>query len=87
MTLALFSPRVRLWARQDNNDENRPKALALDATKGPGPGRVYDVRTSSVPEAKRLLALFLSPEPDEQTDGAGWLAWRQAKRDVCEVTS
>ena len=78
------SPRVRLWARLDGE---QPKAIALDALRGPGPGRVYDVQARTANEARQTLGLFLSPEPDEQQDAQAWLAWRSARRNVCEVLS
>lgn len=76
------TPRVRLWAREDGE---QPKAIALDALRGPGPGKVYDVQAQGSNEARRTLALFLSPEPDEQRDAQAWLAWRAANRSVREV--
>ncbi len=83
-----MASRVRLWAREDGVDENQPKAIALEATRGPGPGRVFDVlgaRTAT--EARQVLAVFRGAEPDEQQDGESWLAWRAARRNVQEVTS
>ena len=78
-----MAKRVRLWIRQDGE---QPKALALDATKGPGPGRLVDVLgTTNSDEARRLLSIASSSEPDEHKDGQGWLAWRAARRVVVAI--
>jgi hypothetical protein len=83
----MASPRFRMWARSDGQDENRPKAISLDAKHGPGPGRVYDVRARSANDARRVLALFLADEPDRKADREGWLNWDEARDAVQEVTS
>lgn len=83
----MASPRFRMWARTDGQDENRPKAVALDAVRGPGPGSVYDVRARSAVEARRVLGLFLSTEPDRKADRARWIDWDEARDAVVEVTS
>ncbi len=75
--------RVRLWIREDGE---KPKAVARDATKAPGPGRLVDVAAREPGEARRLYELAQAQEPDEQKDGERWLAWRAARRAVTEVT-
>lgn len=80
-----MTPRIRLWAREDGHDENRPKAIALDATNGPGPGRVFDVKARTAAEAKRVLALFLAPEPNRKADRERWIDWDEARDAVVEV--
>ncbi len=74
--------RVRLWIRQDGE---QPKAVAIDATKAPGPGRLVDVEAKNPDEARRVFALSRAPEPDEQQDGERWLAWRSARRLVTHL--
>lgn len=74
---------VRLWIRQDGE---QPKALALVATKGPGPGRVVDVAARSADEARLICAAAQQDEPKEEDDPQGWLEWRRCKRLVSEVT-
>ncbi len=75
--------RVRLWIREDGE---QPKAVALDATKGPGPGRLVDVLgTRNADDARKLLAVALSAEPSELKDASGWVAWRAARRAVVEL--
>ena len=76
--------RVRLWAREDGE---QPKSVGLSATKGPGPGKVYEISARTSSEARVILAAFLSAEPDEQKDAQAWIAWRAARRNVREVTS
>lgn len=73
---------IRLWIRQDGE---QPKALARDAVKAPGPGRIVDVQARSADEARRLYALAQLVEPVETEDPDGWLAWRAARRAVTEV--
>lgn len=73
---------VRLWIRQDGE---KPKAVARDATKAPGPGFLVDVEAKSADVARALYALALRDEPDEAKDPQGWLSWRAAKRAVREV--
>lgn len=75
--------RVRLWIRLDGE---APKAVARDATKAPGPGRLVDVSAPSPDEARRVYELAQADEPDEKKDGTRWLAWRAARRAVVEVT-
>lgn len=75
---------VRLWIREDGE---QPKAIARDATKGPGPGRVVDVVARGTDEARTVYATTLQAEPKEETDPQGWLEWRRCKRLVSEVTS
>lgn len=76
--------RVRLWAREDGE---QPKSIGLTATKGPGPGKVYDVQARTANEARAILAAFFCAEPDELRDPDSWIAWRAARRAVREVTS
>lgn len=75
---------VRLWIREDGE---QPKAIARDAKKGPGPGRVVDVDARSANEARATLALFGAPEPNKKLDRAGWNDWDEARDRVKEVTS
>lgn len=75
---------IRLWARTDGD---KPKAIALDAKAGPGPGRVFDVTARSAEAARRVLSLYLAPEPDKRADRARWLDWDEARDAVKEVTS
>lgn len=75
---------VRLWKREDGE---QPKALALDATKGPGPGRVFEVTAPSADAARELLKLALGAEPDRKADKARWVDWDTARELVREVTS
>ncbi len=80
---------VRLWIRRDlrpDGSPEPPKALALDQTQGPGPGRVVDVDARTANEARRLLALASTDEPSEELDPDSWTAWRAARRAVREVT-
>jgi len=76
--------RIRLWKREDGE---APKAIALDAAKGPGPGRVFDVTAKGVGAAREVLALFLSPEPDRRLERERWLAWDESRELVREVTA
>lgn len=70
---------IRLWIRQDGE---QPKAVARDATRAPGPGRLVDVEARTPDEARRVYELSAAEEPDEQKDGERWLAWRAARRAV-----
>jgi hypothetical protein len=72
----------RMWKREDGEE---PKALALDAKKGPGPGRLYDVTARSAKAAREVLALHLSAEPDRKAERERWLAWDEARELVREV--
>lgn len=74
--------RVRLWIRKDGE---QPKAVAIDATKAPGPGRLVDVEAKNPEEARRVFALSQASEPDETQDGERWLAWRKARKAVTEL--
>ena len=75
---------VRLWIRVDGE---QPKAIAHNATKAPGPGRIVDVRARGAGEARAVFVLFDSPEPDKRADKAGWLDWDDARERVTEVRS
>ncbi|HYE92700.1 MAG TPA: hypothetical protein VEA38_16840 [Terriglobales bacterium] len=74
---------VRLWIREDGE---QPKAVAIDATKGPGPGAIFDVTARSADEARSLYACSRRTEPDQDADPAGWIEWKHAKRAVKEVS-
>lgn len=76
--------RVRLWVRTDGEE---PKSIGLEAKKGPGPGRVFDVRARSADEARGVLALALGAEPDKRANRARWNDWDEARERVEEVTS
>lgn len=76
--------RIRLWRREDGE---APKAIAIDAPKGPGPGRVFDVTAKSAAAAREVLALYLSPEPDRRVERERWLAWDESRDLVSEVTT
>lgn len=76
--------RIRLWKREDGE---APKAIALDAAKGPGPGRVFDVTAKSAAAARDVLSMFLAPEPDRRAERERWLAWDEARELVREVTT
>lgn len=73
---------IRLWIREDGE---RPKALAADATRPPGPGRIVDVDARSADEARRIYAVTLQPEPSEEQDPVGWTDWRRCKRLTQEI--
>jgi len=73
---------VRLWIREGAP----PKAVARDATRPPGPGRLVDVEARSAEAARATYALSQAPEPSEEQDPHGWLAWRAAQRAVREVS-
>lgn len=75
---------VRLWIREDGEE---PKAVAGDATKAPGPGRLVDVEASSAKAARAIYARAQLAEPSEELDPEGWIAWRAARRAVMEVAS
>lgn len=74
---------IRLWIREDGE---KPKAIARDAAKGPGPGKVVDVDARTADEARRVYATTLQKEPSEELDATGWIEWRRCKRIVREVT-
>lgn len=74
---------VRLWIREDGE---RPKAIARDATSGPGPGAVVEVRADSADDARLIYATSRGKEPDELGDPQGWLEWRRCKRLVTEIS-
>ena len=70
---------IRLWIRQDGE---APKAVAREAKTAPGPGRLVDVEARTPEEARKVYALSVASEPDEQKDGERWLAWRASRRAV-----
>lgn len=80
--MAEITKTIRLWIRLDGA---APKAIRSDATAGPGPGAVVDVRALSSNEARIVYATSLLPEPDQDKDPQGWLAWTQARRRVSPV--
>lgn len=73
-----------MWKREDGG---QPKAIALDAVAGPGPGRVFDVTARSAAAARDVLAMFLAPEPDRRSDRGRWVEWDEARELVSEVTT
>lgn len=75
---------VRLWIRTDGE---QPKAVARDAVRAPGLGRLVDVDARTANEARRLFALTQQAEPDRRANKALWLEWDEARERVREVQS
>lgn len=73
---------VRLWIRTDGQP---PKAIAITATRGPGPGIVVDVQARSAVDARATYALSCQSEPDRRTQKALWCDWETARERVQEV--
>lgn len=74
---------IRVWVPDDQEHWGPPRAVARDGDPPhPQPGRVYLVEAQSAKAAVAAVQVSLRPEPDEEQDPDGFLAWRKAQRTV-----
>lgn len=80
-----MSKRIRVLIPDDPAE--RPRAIALEATSHPLPGRVFDVvGAASASAAANLIGVSLRESPDPDQSPQAFVAWHKARKCVSEVT-
>ncbi len=73
-----------IWVPDDQEKWGPSRCIAIDS-RPKQPGLVYEVVAKSAEAGADKVRMATGPQPVEEEDPTGWLAWRIANRDVKPV--